>query len=447
MKTKSEILDTQKIRRDFPILSREINGHPLVYFDNGATTQKPRQVIDTINKYYAYKNSNIHRGIHHLSEEATTSYEDAREKIQYFVNAKKSNEIIFTKGTTESINLIAACYGKKFLNKGDEIIVSLMEHHSNIVPWQMICKEKNAALSVVPINDKGEFLFDEFAKLLSTKTKLVAVTHVSNTMGTINPIKKIIEKAHSFNIPVLIDGAQAVPHTTVDVQDLDCDFYAFSGHKIFGPTGVGILYGKAKWLNELPPYQGGGSMIKSVTFEKTIYAESPHKFEAGTPNIAGGMGIAAAIDYLNKLGMDKIESHEHQLLEYATEQIKQIDGVRIIGEAENKAGILSFVVEGTHPSDIGMLIDKFGVAIRTGHHCTEPLMDRFNIPGTARASFAFYNSFEEIDIFISAIKYALKMLISKWDSRIKRTQYNDLKPFLPDYARVDRPDIRVNASK
>jgi cysteine desulfurase/selenocysteine lyase len=447
MKTKSEILDIQKIRQDFPILSREVNGHPLVYFDNGATTQKPQLVIDTINKYYAYENSNIHRGIHYLSDEATSAYENAREKVQHFVNAKKSNEIIFTKGTTDSINLIAACFGKKFLNKGDEIIISLMEHHSNIVPWQMICKEKNAILSVVPINDKGEFLFDEFEKLLSANTKLVAVTHVSNTLGTINPIKKIIEKAHSLNIPVLVDGAQAVPHTKVDVQDLDCDFYAFSGHKIFGPTGVGILYGKEKWLNELPPYQGGGSMIKTVTFEKVTYAESPHKFEAGTPNIAGGIGIAAAIDYVNNIGLDKIEAHEHLLLKYATEQIKKIDGVRIIGEAENKAAILSFIVDGTHPSDIGLLIDKFGVAIRTGHHCTEPLMDRFNIPGTARASFAFYNNFEEIDIFINAVKCAVKMLISKWDSRIKRTKNSDLKPFLPGFARIDRPDIRVNASK
>ena len=447
MKTKSKILDIKKIRQDFPILNREVNGHPLVYFDNGATTQKPQSVIDTINKYYTFENSNIHRGIHYLSDEATSAYENAREKVQHFVNAKKSSEIIFTKGTTESINLVASCFGKKFLNDGDEIIISLMEHHSNIVPWQMICDEKNATLSVVPINDKGEFLFDEFEKLLSAKTKLIAVTHVSNTLGTINPIKKIIEKAHFLNIPVLIDGAQAVPHTKVDVQDLDCDFYAFSGHKIFGPTGVGILYGKEKWLNELPPYQGGGSMIKTVTFEKTTYAESPHKFEAGTPNIAGGMGIAAAIDYMNNIGLEKIEAHEHQLLNYATEQIKQIDGVKIIGEAENKAGILSFVVEGTHPSDIGMLIDKFGVAIRTGHHCTEPIMDRFNIPGTARASFAFYNSFEEIDIFINAIKYALKMLTSKRDSRIKRTQINDYKPFLPGYARIDRPDIRVSTSK
>ena len=306
--------------------------------------------------------------------------------------------------------MIAASFGKKYLKEGDEIIISIMEHHSNIVPWQMICEEKNAILLVVPINDKGEFLFNEFEKLLSIKTKLVAVTHASNILGTINPIKNIIEKAHSLNIPVLLDGAQAVSHTKVDVRDLDCDFYAFSAHKMFGPTGVGILYGKEKWLNEIPPYQGGGNMIKTVTFEKTIYAELPHKFEAGTPNIAGGMGIAAAIDYMNNIGIDKIEAYEHQLLEYATEQIKQIDGVSIIGEAENKVSILSFVVDGTHPSDIGLLIDKLGVAIRTGHHCTEPLMNHFNILGTARASFAFYNTFEEIDIFINAVKCAIKML-------------------------------------
>lgn len=404
------ILNIEAIRKDFPILKREVNGKPLVYFDNGATSQKPQVVIDAISHYYSFENSNIHRGIHTLSQEATNAYEVAREKIRTFVNSKYSHEIIFTSGTTGSINLVASSFGKKFLKKGDEIIISTMEHHSNIVPWQMICEEKEAVLKVIPINDKGEIIFEEFEKLLSSKTKLVAVTHVSNTLGTINPIKEIITKAHSFNIPVLIDGAQAVPHTKVDVQDLDCEFYAFSGHKMFGPTGVGILYGKESWLNDLPPYQGGGDMIKTVTFEKTTYNELPHKFEAGTPNIVGGIGLGIAVDYMNSIGIEKIEAYEHELLVYATEQIKQIEGVQIIGEAKNKASVLSFVVDGTHPSDIGLILDKLGIAIRTGHHCTEPLMNRFNVPGTARASFAFYNTFEEIDIFITALKRAVKML-------------------------------------
>ncbi len=406
----TQILDIESIRKDFPILKREVNGKPLVYFDNGATSQKPQVVIDAVSHYYEYENSNIHRGIHTLSQEATNAYEVAREKIKSFVKAKHSHEIIFTKGTTDSINLVASSFGKKYLKKGDEIIISTMEHHSNIVPWQLICEEKGAILKVIPINDKGELLLDEFKKLLSNKTKLVAITHVSNTLGTINPIKEIIAKAHALNIPVLIDGAQAVPHTKVDVQDLDCDFYAFSGHKMLGPTGVGILYGKEAILNDLPPYQGGGDMIKTVTFEKTTYNELPHKFEAGTPNIVGGIGLGIAVDYMNSIGIDKIEKYEHELLAYATEQIKQIEGVRIIGEATNKASVLSFVVNGTHPSDIGMIIDKLGVAIRTGHHCTEPLMNRLNVPGTARASFAFYNTFKEIDIFIAALQRAITML-------------------------------------
>ncbi|NQX96703.1 MAG: cysteine desulfurase [Flavobacteriales bacterium] len=411
MKTKTEILDIEKIRKDFPILSREVNGKPLIYLDNGATSQKPLSVISAINKYYTYENSNIHRGIHTLSQEATTAYEEARTTVQQFINAKHTHEVIFTSGTTGSINLIATCFGKKHLKKGDEIIISTMEHHSNIVPWQMVCEEKGAILKVVPINDRGEFLMDEFENLLSDKTKLVSVTHVSNTLGTINPIKEIIAKSHQQGALVIIDGAQAVPHTKVDVQDLDCDFYAFSAHKMLGPTGVGILYGKESLLNDLPPYQGGGDMIKTVTFEKTTYNELPHKFEAGTPNIVGGIGLAAAINYINKIEIDKIEAYEHELLAYATEQIKQIQGVRIIGEAENKASVLSFVVEGTHPSDIGTIIDKLGIAIRTGHHCTEPLMNRFDILGTARASFAFYNTFEEIDIFINALKRAVNMLV------------------------------------
>jgi cysteine desulfurase/selenocysteine lyase len=411
MKTKTQILDIQKIRSDFPILSREINGKPLVYLDNGATSQKPQSVISAIDKYYSYENSNIHRGIHTLSQEATTAYEKARTTVQELLNAAHSHEVIFTSGTTGSLNLLASSIGKKHINKGDEIIISTMEHHSNIVPWQMLCEEKGAILKVVPINDTGEFLMDEFERLLSAKTKLVSITHVSNTLGTINPVKEVIAKAHQKGAFVIIDGAQAVPHTKVDVQDLDCDFYVFSAHKMLGPTGVGILYGKESLLNDLPPYQGGGDMIKTVTFEKTTYNCLPHKFEAGTPNIAGGIGLAAAIDYMNEIGIDKIEAHEHALLSYATKEIKQLEGVRIIGEAEKKASVLSFLVDGTHPSDIGMIIDKLGVAIRTGHHCTEPLMNRFEIPGTARASFAFYNTFAEVDIFINALKRAIKMLL------------------------------------
>jgi len=404
-------LNTETIRSDFPILSREVNGKPLVYLDNGATSQKPQSVISAVNKYYANENSNIHRGIHTLSQEATTAYEDARTTVQEFLNAAHSHEVIFTSGTTGSLNLLASSIGKKHITKGDEIIISTMEHHSNIVPWQMLCEEKGAILKVVPINDKGEFLIEEFENLLSDKTKLVSVTHVSNTLGTINPVKEIIAKAHQKGAFVIIDGAQAVPHTKVDVQDLDCDFYVFSAHKMLGPTGVGILYGKESLLNDLPPYQGGGDMIKTVTFEKTTYNSLPHKFEAGTPNIAGGIGLAAAIDYMNAIGIDKIEAHEHALLSYATKEIKQLEGVRIIGEAEKKASVLSFLVDGTHPSDIGMIIDKLGVAIRTGHHCTEPLMNRLEIPGTARASFAFYNTFAEVDIFINALKRAIKMLL------------------------------------
>ena len=411
MSATTQIFDLTKIRTDFPILKREVNGKPLIYLDNGATAQKPQQVIDVINKYYQLENANIHRGIHTLSQEATDAYEKARTTVQHFINAKHEHEVIFTSGTTGSINLIASSFAKKYLTVGDEIIISTMEHHSNIVPWQMVCEEYGAVLKVVPINDKGEFLFDEYEKLLSNKTKMVAVTHVSNTLGTINPVKEIIAKAKAFGAFTLIDGAQAVPHKKVDVQKLDCDFYAFSAHKMFGPTGVGILYGKEEILNNLPPYQGGGDMIKTVTFDKTTYNELPHKFEAGTPNIVGGIAIAAAIDYMNEIGIENIANHEAGLLEYATQQIKTIKGVRIIGEAENKASVLSFLVEGTHPTDIGMILDKLGIAIRTGHHCTEPLMNRFGIPGTARASFAFYNTKEEIDVFIEALKKAVNMLI------------------------------------
>lgn len=411
MSTETAIINLQKIRADFPILNREINGKPLVYFDNGATAQKPQQVIDVINKYYQLENANIHRGIHTLSQEATDAYEKARVTVQQFINAKHEHEIIFTSGTTHSINLIASSFAKKHLKAGDEIIITTMEHHSNIVPWQMVCEETGAILKVVPINDRGEFLFDEYEKILSDKTKMVAVTHVSNTLGTINPVKEIIAKAKEFGAFTLIDGAQAVPHKKVDVQDLDCDFYAFSAHKMFGPTGVGILYGKEVILNELPPYQGGGDMIKTVTFEKTTYNELPHKFEAGTPNIVGGIALAAAINYMNSIGIENIAVHEEELLNYATEKIKEIDGIRIIGEAKSKASVLSFLVDGTHPTDIGMILDKLGIAIRTGHHCTEPLMNRFEIPGTARASFAFYNTKQEIDIFIEALKRAVNMLV------------------------------------
>ena len=412
-------LDIAAIRQDFPILNREVNGKPLVYFDNGATAQKPLSVISTITKYYTFQNSNIHRGIHTLSQEATDAYEQARKTVQAFINAKHDHEVIFTSGTTHSINLVANSFAKKYLAKGDEIIISTMEHHSNIVPWQMVCEEYGCTLKVVPINDKGELLLEEFKKMVTKKTRMVAITHVSNTLGTINPIKEITEYVREHaplsgemeGAAILIDGAQAVPHKKVDVQALDCDFYVFSGHKMFGPTGVGILYGKEAILNEIPPYQGGGDMIKTVTFEKTTYNCLPHKLEAGTPNIIGGIGLAAAIDYMNQIGIDNIANYESELLAYATEQIKTIEGVRIIGEAEQKASVLSFVVDGTHPTDIGMILDKLGVAIRTGHHCTEPLMNRFEIPGTARASFAFYNTKEEIDIFIEALKRAVNMLV------------------------------------
>ena len=402
--------NVSKIRQDFPILARKMNGKALVYLDNGATSQKPNAVIDAISNYYKNQNSNIHRGVHTLSQEITIAYENARATIQKHINAKFSHEIIFTSGTTDSINLVASSFGKKYIKAGDEIIVTAMEHHSNILPWQVLCEEKAATLKVVPINEKGELLIDEFKKLLNDKTKIVALTHVSNTLGTINPVKEIIAAAHAKNIPVLIDGAQAIPHMKVDVEDLDADFYCFSAHKVFGPTGVGILYGKEKWLNEIPPYRVGGGTIKSVTFEKTIYADLPLKFEAGTPHIAGGIGFAAAIDYINKLGLDHIHAYETELLEYATTKLKTIEGLRIIGEAKEKAGVISFVMEGLHPLDIGTILDKCGVAVRTGHHCTQPLMDFYCVPGTVRASICFYNTKEEIDELYNAVLKAKKML-------------------------------------
>lgn len=399
-----------EIRNDFPILNSKVRGKDLVYLDNGATAQKPSLVIDAISTYYKDYNSNIHRGVHHLSQVATTAYEEAREKLRGFINAPKLEEVIFTKGTTESINIVASCFGRNSLNKGDEVIISSMEHHSNIVPWQMICDEREAVLKVIPINNNGELLMDEYKKLLSDKTKLVAVIHISNTLGTINPVKEIVDLAHQKGALVLLDGAQAVPHIKVDVQDLDCDFYAFSGHKMFGPTGVGVLYGKSEYLNDMPPYQGGGDMIKEVTFEKTTYNCLPHKFEAGTPNIIGGIGLGVAVDYMQEVGIDLMHQREEELLTYATEKILKVEGVRIIGEAEHKASVLSFVVEGLHPFDVGTLLDQLGIAVRTGHHCTQPLMDLFKIPGTIRASFAFYNTKEEVDILISGLERALSML-------------------------------------
>jgi len=408
--TKNSILNIQKLRQDFPLLSKKVKGITLVYLDSGATAQKPKQVIDAISDYYQTQNANVHRGVHQLSQEITIAYENSRTTVQNHLNAAVSQEIIFTSGTTESINLVASSFGKKYIKSGDEIIISEMEHHSNILPWQILCEEKGAVLKVIPINENGELFIDEYKKLLCSKTKIVAVTHVSNTLGTINPVKEIIELAHEKNIPVLIDGAQAVPHVKVDVQALDADFYCFSGHKLFGPTGVGILYGKEKWLNEISPYQVGGGTIKTVTFEKTEYADLPLKFEAGTPHIAGGIGLAAAIDYVNEIGLENIGAYEHELLEYATFKLLTIEGLRIIGTAKEKASVISFVIEEIHPFDVGTLLDKQGIAVRTGHHCTQPLMEHFGLPGTIRASLVFYNTKEEIDVLVNGIEKAIKML-------------------------------------
>ncbi len=402
--------DVEQLRKDFPILSEEVNGQPLVYLDNGATTQKPRQVTGAITDYYNHLNSNIHRGNHYLSQAATEEYEASRKKIQSFINAARPEEVLFLRGTTEAVNLVASCFGRKYIGEGDEILITAMEHHSNIVPWQMLCEEKGARLKVLPVTDKGELELEALDGLLTERTKLLALVHVSNTLGTVNPVKEIIQKAHGKDIPVMVDGAQATPHMPVDVQDLDADFYAFSGHKMFGPTGVGVLYGKQQWLEALDPYHGGGEMIDRVTFEKTTYAGLPNKFEAGTPHIEGGIVLGTTVDYIQNIGYDNILRHEKELLEQATEGLQNIDGVRFIGEADNKASVISFLVEGTHPSDIGVLIDKMGVAIRTGHHCTQPLMDRFDIPGTARASFAFYNNQDDVDRLIQSVEKAVKML-------------------------------------
>jgi cysteine desulfurase/selenocysteine lyase len=403
------MLDIQKIRADFPILSQKVNGKPLVYFDNGATSQKPKVVIDAITKYYEEINANIHRGVHTLSQLATDAYEVSRGKIQHHINAKFPHEVIFTSGTTHAINAVANGFGS-ILKVGDEVLVSALEHHSNIVPWQMLCERTGATLKVIPMNENGELILSEFDKLLSEKTKIVTVNHISNALGTINPIEYMIEKAHQVGAAILIDGAQATPHLKPDVQALDCDFYVFSGHKICGPTGVGILYGKEDWLRKLPPYQGGGEMIATVSFEKTTYADLPHKFEAGTPNIEAGIVLGTAIDYLNEIGFENIAAYEHELLDYATAKLLEIEGLKIFGTAKEKTSVISFNIEGIHPYDIGTIIDKLGIAVRTGHHCAQPIMDFYKIPGTIRASFAFYNTKEEIDIFVEAVKKAKAML-------------------------------------
>ena len=401
--------DVNRIRKDFPILKRKVNGKPLIYFDNAATSQTPQQVIDTIVDYYSNYNANIHRGVHALSQEATDAYEQARIKIQKHFNAAKAYEIIFTSGTTHGINLVANGFSS-LLKKGDEIIVSALEHHSNIVPWQMLCERTGSTLRVIPMNTDGELVLSEFDKLLNQNTKLVFVNHISNALGTINPIENIIEKAHSVGAAVLVDGAQSCPHIKPDVQELDVDFYVCSAHKICGPTGIGMLYGKEEWLKKLPPYQGGGEMIAEVTFEKTTYADLPHKFEAGTPNVCGGIAFGAAVDYMNSIGFDAIAQYEHELLVYATEQLQNIEGLTIYGTSKNKTSVISFNVGNIHPYDIGTILDKMGIAVRTGHHCAQPIMDFYKISGTIRASFMFYNTKEEIDTFISALKKAVTML-------------------------------------
>lgn len=406
----SELLtDIDAIRAQFPILSREVNGKPLVYLDNGATSQKPQSVIDAISHYYEYENSNIHRGVHTLSQEATSAYEDVRKKVQKFINAEHSHEIIFTSGTTGGINLVASSFGASLVRKGDEILITAMEHHSNIVPWQMLCEKRGAHLKVLPISKEGEIDIEEYKKLIGPKTELISLVHVSNSLGTINPIKQMIEIAHAQNIPVMIDGAQAIHHTPVDVQELDADFYVFSAHKMYGPTGVGVLYGKEELLNDMEPYQGGGDMIKNVTFEKTIYNDLPHKFEAGTPNIAGGIGLGAAIDFINSIGYDFIIKHEAELSRFAVSQLQDIKGLRFIGTAKERAGLVSFVLDGIHPYDTGVILDKLGIAIRTGHHCTQPVMTFFEVPGTARASFAVYNTKQEVIRLVEGIDRVKRM--------------------------------------
>ena len=409
MTSNAHSFDVARIREDFPVLHQMVNGKPLVYLDNAATTQKPQAVIDALVRYYSADNSNVHRGVHTLSQRATEDYDSGRSKARQFLNAASDEEIIFVKGTTDGINLVAHSYARQHLGEGDEIIISTMEHHSNIIPWQVLCQEKGAHLRVIPISDAGELLMDEYESLLSSRTKLVAITHVSNVLGTVNPIKQIVEMAHSQGVPVLVDGAQATPHMPVDVQKLGCDFYVFSGHKIYGPTGIGVLYGKAELLEVMPPYQLGSDMIKSVTFERTVYNDLPYKFEAGTPNIAGVIGMGAAIDYLTEIGMDRIDNYEHGLLEYGTECLSGIDGVKIVGNAPGKASVLSFVMDCAHPHDIGTILDTEGVAIRTGHHCAQPLMNRYGVPATARASLSFYNTKDEVDLLVKAIDRVIEV--------------------------------------
>lgn len=402
--------NVDKVRNDFPILAEKVYGKPLAYFDNAATSQKPAVVIKALNDYYSHYNANIHRGVHFLSQKASGAFDDVRGKVQKFINASSEREIIFTRGTTESINLVAASYGRKFIGPGDEIIVSAMEHHSNIVPWQLLCEEKGALLKVIPMTDAGELIIEDFIQLINPKTKFISIVHTSNSLGTINPVKEIIRKAHEHAIPVLLDGAQAVAHTIVDVQDLDCDFFAFSGHKMFGPTGIGCLYGKLALLEAMPPYQGGGEMIQSVSFEKTTYNEVPFKFEAGTPNIADVIGLGAAIDYLGSLDRHATEAHEQALLEYATQKLSAVKHVRLIGTAASKASVVSFIIEDVNALDAGMFLDTLGIAVRTGHHCTEPVMTRLGIPGTMRASFMFYNTFEEVDRLVEGVNKAIQLL-------------------------------------
>jgi cysteine desulfurase/selenocysteine lyase len=403
------VWNVQRVRKDFPVLSQTVNGKPLIYLDNAASSQVPQMVIERGMQYLKHEHSNIHRGVHYLSMKATNAYEGAREKVKRFINARQAKECIFVRGATEGINLVMHGYGRKFIGAGDEIIISAMEHHSNIVPWQMLCEEKGAKLRVIPMNDAGELLLDEYDALLNERTKLVAVTHVSNALGTVNPVKEMIDRAHKYGVPVLIDGAQWAPHMPIDVQDLDCDFYALSGHKMFAPTGSGVIYGKVELLEKMNPFQGGGDMIKSVTFEKTTYADLPNKFEAGTPAIASEIGLGAAIDYLNIIGREQAVAYEHELLAYATERLSDIEGVRIVGTAREKLGVLSFVIDNVHPHDIGTILDQEGIAVRAGHHCAQPVMQRFNIPATARASFAFYNTREEADQLALAIEKVIEV--------------------------------------
>jgi cysteine desulfurase/selenocysteine lyase len=401
--------DVQAIRRDFPILKRLVRSKPLVYLDNAATTQKPQQVIDRIFRYYTQENSNVHRGVHYLSEIATMAYEDVRSTVKRFINARDEKEIIFTRGTTEAINLVAQTYGRVNVSAGDEVLITAIEHHSNIVPWQMLCDEKGARLVVAPVNDAGEVILEDFAKLLTERTRIVAFGHASNALGTINPIKRMIELAHDAGAIVIVDGAQGAPHATIDVRQLDCDFYAFSGHKIYGPTGIGVLYGKESLLDSMPPWQGGGDMILSVSFEKTTYNALPYKFEAGTPNIEGVVGLGAALDYVTALGVENIAAHEQELLAYATPRLQEVEGLRIFGTAAHKASVISFTLEAVHPHDIGTILDQEGIAIRTGHHCAQPIMMRFNIPATGRASFGMYNTLEEVDVLVDGLRKVIEM--------------------------------------